>query len=89
MGVPGVILTVLVAGFSVVVYLQVSSLYEVPPLPRLEDTWWGPRHPYKEETEIKPFKINISDEVSIFLFQFVENEVGLEEIFFKTNYFSY
>lgn len=32
-------------------------------LPTLQETWWGPGLPTKEDTSIKPFKINISDEV--------------------------
>lgn len=64
MGLAHVILAVLTAILSVIVYLQVKSLYEVPPLPRLENTWWGPRDASKEDTEIRPFKLNISDGVS-------------------------
>ncbi|KAJ8938571.1 hypothetical protein NQ314_011430 [Rhamnusium bicolor] len=45
-------------------YLKVKSIfYKIPPHPKLEDTWWGPRDQSKEDSSIKPFKINISDEV--------------------------
>lgn len=64
MGVTKVLLIASFAVLLVAVYLQWKSLFEVPPLPQLEDTWWGPRDPSKEDTEIRPFKINVSDEVS-------------------------
>ncbi|XP_044269723.1 juvenile hormone epoxide hydrolase 1-like [Tribolium madens] len=34
-----------------------------PTIPTLENTWWGSRDPTTEDTSIKPFKINISEEV--------------------------
>lgn len=34
-------------------------------IPTLQETWWGPGLPTKEGRSIKPFKINISDEVDI------------------------
>lgn len=36
-------------------------LFSVPPLPELEETWWGPKGDV--DTAIRPFKINISEEV--------------------------
>ncbi|KAJ8985149.1 hypothetical protein NQ317_012801 [Molorchus minor] len=60
----GTLLGVVVAVLAVLAYLKlVRPLYEVPPLPKLEDTWWGPRDASREDTEIRPFKINVSNEI--------------------------
>lgn len=51
------ILGVLVAS----IYVKLSA---VPPLPVLEEKWWGPGSAQKQDTAITPFKIDISDQVS-------------------------
>nr|ARE68677.1 juvenile hormone epoxide hydrolase [Epicauta chinensis] len=48
---------------TVLIGYAIHQLLQVPPLPQLEDVWWGPRDATKEDTSIKPFKINVSDEV--------------------------
>ncbi|KAK9882413.1 hypothetical protein WA026_020935 [Henosepilachna vigintioctopunctata] len=48
-------------GFSI--FRTVSNIFEVPPVPKLEEIWWGPNPNGKQDTEIIPFKINIPDEV--------------------------
>lgn len=63
MGVRQVLIHASVAVLIVGVYMKTKSLFEVPPLPQLEDVWWGPRDPSQENTEIRPFKIDVSDEV--------------------------
>jgi hypothetical protein len=58
---------VVVAAIIVIVILKlvdkVRKLFKIPPLPYLEDTWWGPRDKSEEDTAIKPFTINVPDEV--------------------------
>ncbi|KAJ8938570.1 hypothetical protein NQ314_011429 [Rhamnusium bicolor] len=63
MGTAGTLIAVVFAVAGVLLYLQVKTIFEVPPLPKLEDTWWGPRAPSREDTAIKPFKINVSDQI--------------------------
>lgn len=59
-----VIAAIIFAIIAVVVYKKiVATFYEIPPVPELHDTWWGPREPSKEDTEIRPFKISVPDEV--------------------------
>lgn len=57
------ILGTLITAF--VSYKVHRALFEVPPLPKIEETWWGPGKPGKEDTTIRPFKINVSEEVII------------------------
>jgi hypothetical protein len=61
----GLILKLVLAIITVFIAYQISKLYETPPIPNLEDTWWGPRDSSKEDTSIQPFKIDVSDTVSI------------------------
>jgi hypothetical protein len=42
---------------------KVRKLFKIPPLPYLEDTWWGSRDKSEEDTSIKPFTISVPDEV--------------------------
>jgi hypothetical protein len=42
---------------------EVRKLFKIPPLPYLEDTWWGPRDKSEEDTSIKPFTISVPEEV--------------------------
>lgn len=49
---------------AIITYKVHKALFEVPPLPKIEETWWGPGKPGKIDTSIRPFKINISEEVN-------------------------
>ncbi|XP_072392196.1 juvenile hormone epoxide hydrolase 1-like [Diabrotica undecimpunctata] len=53
--------------FSVIAYIaykKFKKLMEPPPLPqKLEEKWWGPGAPGSIKPEVKPFTINVSDEV--------------------------
>lgn len=60
----GLIIKLVFLIVTVLTAYQISKLFDTPPVPKLENTWWGPRDPSKEDTSIKPFKINVSDEVS-------------------------
>ncbi|GJQ78677.1 Jheh2 [Trypoxylus dichotomus] len=44
-------------------FARINRLLEVPPLPVLEDVWWGPGEPRKVDTSIRPFKIDIPQKV--------------------------
>ncbi|KAI4471873.1 epoxide hydrolase 1-related [Holotrichia oblita] len=49
----------------ILIGLKINRLLEVPPLPVLENTWWGPGDPKKVDTSIRPFKINIPQKSNI------------------------
>lgn len=55
--------TILAVIVGVSVY-KVSSLLEIPEVPKLEEKWWGPRDPKQEDTSIEEFKIQVSDDAS-------------------------
>lgn len=54
------ILFVSVVAVGVGVWQKIVS---VPPLPKLERSWWGVGEPTKVDESIRPFKIHFSDEV--------------------------
>ncbi|KAI4471858.1 epoxide hydrolase 1-related [Holotrichia oblita] len=57
----------------ILIGLKINRLLEVPPLPVLENTWWGPGDPKKVDTSIRPFKINIPQKVIDDLNQRLQN----------------
>ncbi|XP_067008639.2 juvenile hormone epoxide hydrolase 1 [Anabrus simplex] len=65
----GVLRNLVLSGGVLIVFLAVSigvlwSFISQPaPIPELEPTWWGPGAARKDDTTIKPFKINVSNEV--------------------------
>lgn len=56
----GFIITIALA---VLIGLKIKSLYEVPPLPPIEDTWWGPKDRSSVSSEIQTFKISFPEKV--------------------------
>ncbi|CAG9824997.1 unnamed protein product [Phaedon cochleariae] len=65
MAVAVTITALIVLGTAVVIFMKVQPLLEVPPVPKLEETWWGPVQLGKSiDTSIKPFQVNVSDEVN-------------------------
>ncbi|XP_049857938.1 juvenile hormone epoxide hydrolase 1-like isoform X3 [Schistocerca gregaria] len=46
--------------FSAIFWTYIS---QVPPLPEIKPQWWGPGQPRAVDRSIRPFKINVSDEV--------------------------
>ncbi|XP_030760517.1 juvenile hormone epoxide hydrolase 1-like [Sitophilus oryzae] len=42
------------------IYLKLTH---VPPLPQVENTWWGPGSSRKDDVAVRPFKIDIPEEV--------------------------
>ncbi|KAF5295494.1 hypothetical protein FQR65_LT10482 [Abscondita terminalis] len=53
----------IVAATVVYVGVRINSLLQIPPLPNLKNEYWGPGAPTKEDTAIRPFKINVPDQV--------------------------
>ncbi|KAI4471855.1 epoxide hydrolase 1-related [Holotrichia oblita] len=63
-----------IGGISVILIgLKINSLLEVPPMPVLEETWWGPGQAKKVDTSIRPFKIDIPEKVITDLTQRLKN----------------
>ena len=60
MGLLGKLLLLKVVGIGYVVY----NLKQVPKLPELKSTWWGPGQPLKVDESIRSFKINIPEDVN-------------------------
>lgn len=52
---------------AVTIYFRTKQLFEFTKKPSVEDIWWGPGEPSKANTNIRPFKVNISEEVSMIL----------------------
>ncbi|KAJ8948747.1 hypothetical protein NQ318_017916 [Aromia moschata] len=65
---------------SALLYFKViKPLYDVPPVPQLKETWWGSGDPAQEDTSIRPFKINVSDEILADLQQRLANALPFQE----------
>ncbi|KAK4877711.1 hypothetical protein RN001_010217 [Aquatica leii] len=43
--------------------IKINSILEAPPIPNLENEYWGPGLSNEDDFSIKPFKINVSDQV--------------------------
>ncbi|XP_050294838.1 juvenile hormone epoxide hydrolase 2-like [Anthonomus grandis grandis] len=56
----GIIGLLLSLGASYYIYSKIS---EIPETPVLDEVWWGKGSPGKEDTAIKPFKIDISKDI--------------------------
>lgn len=85
---------VVIAWLSSSFFSYVRNLFfHVPPLPVIkEERWWGPGKPYaNEDTSIKPFSINVSEEVSnlFFLFNFFCRNFGNFQNFLQIPIFKY
>ncbi|CAH1160265.1 unnamed protein product [Phaedon cochleariae] len=58
------VLLLLIAGIIALLGFRINSFLKPPPLPPpLENTWWGPGKPNSGQAVVKPFTINISDQV--------------------------
>lgn len=47
------------------VYFSLKPYFDVPPVPKIEEKWWGLGELEAGDGEILPFRINVSDEVNI------------------------
>lgn len=59
----GRIILLVSAGFVIFVGIKLSQLSTVPPVPKLENEWWSSGVQSEIDTSIRPFKINVSQEV--------------------------
>lgn len=50
---------------SLSLYSTIKPMFDPPNRPAINDVWWGPGEPSETDTRIRPFKINVSDHVSI------------------------
>lgn len=57
------ILKTVIVLVGVFLSIKSKSYFNAPPLPKIEETWWGPGAPKQEDTTVRPFKIKVSDEV--------------------------
>ncbi|XP_066259210.1 juvenile hormone epoxide hydrolase 1-like [Euwallacea similis] len=59
-------------------YVIYEKFNNVPEVPSFPDTWWGKGDPSKEETAIKPFKIDVSKEILDDLKYRLDNAIPLQ-----------
>lgn len=64
MGLVGNLAALVVILTAITVFSKIKSALEYPEKPQIEDVWWGAGEPSKTDTSIRPFKINVQDEVS-------------------------
>lgn len=63
MGLGCKIVLVVFAALAAYVGFQIKGMLDAPEVPKLDEPWWGPGKPGQDDTAIKPFKINVPDEV--------------------------
>lgn len=66
MGLAGNLLALVSILIAVSLYFKIKLVFESPAKPIVDDIWWGPGDPSTTDTNIKPFQINVSDDVSNF-----------------------
>ncbi|KAJ3635162.1 hypothetical protein MTP99_008091 [Tenebrio molitor] len=54
-------LLIFVAGVVVLIGYKLNNVMKPPPVPKLEETWWGNGDPWREDKTIRSFQINVSD----------------------------
>lgn len=52
---------------AITVYSKIKPLINPPEIPQIDDIWWGPKDASQVDTNIKPFKISVPDDVSFSL----------------------
>lgn len=45
-------------------FKKLKSFFTIPSVPKLDETWWGPANTNTEDETIRPFKVNVPEEVS-------------------------
>lgn len=59
-------LSLLVSIFAAItVFSVIKPMFDAPEKPEVGDVWWGSGEPGKIDSKIKPFKIQVSEDVSI------------------------
>lgn len=64
MGCGCVVITAIVVIFILKFVHKIKQLFKTPEIPYLENTWWGSRPESEEDTSIKPFTVQVPDEVN-------------------------
>ena len=49
--------------FGALAAIYIAQLFKIPPIPQIKDEWWGEGNPKLQDETIKPFKIEIPNEV--------------------------
>lgn len=64
MGTGSTLFAILIVGLGVFSYVKIKPIFDVPEKPDLGEPWWKVSKPTKVDTSIRPFKIQVSNEVS-------------------------
>ena len=54
---------ILLTTFVIYLGIKINTLFEVPPIPNFENEYWGPGKPTKDDKTIRPFKIDVPEQV--------------------------
>lgn len=65
MGVCFKLVFITTTALAILIGLKIKYLFDVPPPPVIEDTWWGPKDRSSVSSEIQTFQINFPEKVSI------------------------
>lgn len=57
-------LSLVIGSFVYLVKRIWDYLFWIPPVPKLQNIWWGPGECTDDGDDIRPFQIKISDDVS-------------------------
>lgn len=49
---------------TIYMLFKVKDYLYVPPIPAYEEQWWGPGEPHPVNESVRPFRINVSQEVT-------------------------
>ena len=62
----GLVKLIFIIGVAAVAWFVAVKLITVPPMPDIDpDPWWGPGERREQDTNIRPFKIEIPQKVRI------------------------
>lgn len=59
---------VILAVITVFAGYKINNLLQPPPPPKLDEPWWGSGDPSKQDTSIRPFQVNVSEQVGLITF---------------------
>ncbi|CAH1104541.1 unnamed protein product [Psylliodes chrysocephalus] len=63
MGTGSTLFAILIVGLGVFSYVKIKPIFDVPEKPDLGEPWWKVSKPTKVDTSIRPFKIQVSNEI--------------------------
>lgn len=70
MGLAGNLVALVFLLTAISLYFKIKPMFGYPEKPHVGDIWWGPGDPSTTDTNIKPFKITVSDDVSCFFHEY-------------------